>query len=256
MRSTEFINLYKELEDELEAKYSGKKRRHSSVIFEYINSYESAPVRESLNICREIRNLITHNANVGGVPVIEPSEPMLTALKEALEYVRRPTLALDLATPGNRVVSAGLSDKVLKVMSDMEKSGYSHIPILDKKRFVGVFSVSTVFSCILRDPTLRFDSETTIRDLSEMLPLENHMENYAFVDRDTTSVDVRRMFERIKGKNKRLSVIFITQGNEPLFEFVTISIYIHFLNTVLYFCFTDLFSYDRKDFVRILSYIA
>ena len=68
MRSTQFIDLYKELEDELEAKYSGKKLRYSSVIFEYINSYESAPIRDSLNVCREIRNLLTHNANVGGVP--------------------------------------------------------------------------------------------------------------------------------------------------------------------------------------------
>ncbi len=211
MRSTEFINLYKELEDELEAKYSGGKRKYSSVIFEYINSYESAPVRESLNLCREIRNLITHNANVGGMPVIEPSEPVLEELKRALEFIRRPPLALDYATPGSRIISAGLSDKVLQVMENMEKNGYSHIPILEKKRFVGVFSVSTVFSCVLRDSKVRFTSETTIRDLEKMLPVENHMENYAFVDRDTTCQEARRMFERIKGRNKRLSVIFITE---------------------------------------------
>lgn len=211
MRSTEFIDLYKELEDELEAKYSGKKLRYSSVIFEYINSYESAPIRDSLNVCREIRNLLTHNANVGGVPVIEPSEPILAALREALEFVRRPPLAIDFATPGSRIQSAGLSDKVLSVMKDMEKNGFSHIPILDKKRFVGVFSLSTIFSCVLRDPAVSFTENTTIRDLEKMIPFENHMENYAFVGRDTTCMEVRRMFERIKGKNKRLSVIFITE---------------------------------------------
>ena len=181
------------------------------MIVEYINSYESAPVRESLDLCREIRNLITHNANVGGVPVIEPSEPVLEALRETLAFVRRPPLALDFATPGSRIVSAGLSDKVLDVMRGMEKSGYSHIPILDKKRFVGVFSVSTVFSCVLKEPSTRIGEETTLRDLSKMLPVESHMENYAFVDRNTTSMEVRRMFERISGRNKRLSVIFITE---------------------------------------------
>jgi len=211
MRSTEFIDLYKQLEDELEAKYSGEKRKHSSVIFEYINSYESAPVREDLDLCREIRNLLTHNANIGGVPVVEPSEPVLESLRRTLAYVRRPPLALEFATPGNRIMSAGLSDHVLDVMRNMEKNGYSHIPILDRKRFVGVFSVSTVFSCVLKTPSVRFTEDTTIRELSKMLPVESHVENYAFVDRHTTSMEARRMFERIKGRNKRLSVIFITE---------------------------------------------
>lgn len=51
MRSDEFIDLYKQLEDELEVKFStAKQRRYSSVVFEYINHYESAPVRETLNL--------------------------------------------------------------------------------------------------------------------------------------------------------------------------------------------------------------
>ena len=87
VRSDEFIDLYKQLEDALEEKFSGMKRRYSSVVFEYINHYESAPVRESLNLCREIRNLMTHSANLGGVPIVEPSEPVVEALRAALEYV-------------------------------------------------------------------------------------------------------------------------------------------------------------------------
>lgn len=83
MRSDEFIDLYKQLEDELEVKFStAKQRRYSSVVFEYINHYESAPVRETLNLCREIRNLMTHNANLGGEPIVEPSEPVVEALRE------------------------------------------------------------------------------------------------------------------------------------------------------------------------------
>lgn len=211
MRSTEFIDLYKQLEDELEAKYSGEKRRYSSVIFEYINSYESAPVRESLNLCREIRNLMTHNANLGGVPVVEPSEPLVEALRQTLEYVRRPPLALDFATPGEKILCAGLSDRVRKLMTLMDKNGYSHIPVLDKKRFLGVFSVSTIFSCVLQESELCITPETTLQELSRMLPPERHIDNYAFVDRNTTSLEARRMFEKIRGKNKRLSVIFITE---------------------------------------------
>ena len=224
MRSEEFIDLYKQLEDALEEKFSGVKRHYSSVIFEYINHYESAPVRESLNLCREIRNLMTHSANLGGVPIVEPSEPVLESLKSTLEYVRRPPLALDYATAGQRIVCAGLSDRLLKLMERMDKNGFSHIPIIDKKRFVGVFSVSTIFSCILLEPALRITPETTIRELGRMLPVDRHIENYAFVDRHTTMLETRRMFEKIRGKNKRLSVIFITETGsreEPLLGMLT-----------------------------------
>lgn len=224
MRSDEFIDLYKQLEDALEEKFSGTKRRYSSVIFEYINHYESAPVRESLNLCREIRNLMTHNANLGGEPIVEPSEPVVESLRQTLEYVRRPPLALEFATTGGRIVCAGLSERVLKLMATMEKNGFSHIPIVEKKYFVGVFSVSTIFSCVLQEPELHITPETTIRELGEMLPVDRHIENYAFVGRETTCIQARRMFETIRGKNKRLSVIFITETGsreEPLLGMLT-----------------------------------
>lgn len=212
MRSAEFIDLYKQLEDALETKYAGVKRRYSSVIFEYINSYESVPVRETLNICREIRNLLTHNADIGGEPILEPSASVMDALTKALEYVRRPPLALDFATRGDRILQAGLSDSVLKLMGKMEKNGFSHIPILDQGKFLGVFSVTTIFSYALHTPDWRITEETTLRELGQMLPVDRHIENYAFVDRNTTNMETRRMFERIVGKNKRLSVIFITEN--------------------------------------------
>ena len=191
VRSDEFIDLYKQLEDALEEKFSGMKRRYSSVVFEYINHYESAPVRESLNLCREIRNLMTHSANLGGVPIVEPSEPVVEALRAALEYVQRPPLALEYATTGQRIVCAGLSDRV---------------------------------PCLLLDPELRLTQETTIRELGQMLPVDRHIENYAFVDRRTPLLEARRMFEKIRGRNKRLSVIFITETGsreEPLLGMLT-----------------------------------
>lgn len=219
MRSDEFIDLYKQLEDALEEKYSGQKRRYSSVIFEFINSYESAQVRDDLNICREIRNLLTHNANVGGVPIVEPSEPVMQSLQNALAFVTQPPLALDFATPAQKILCAQPSDNVLRLMATMDKNGFSHIPVLKDGRFSGVFSVSTVFTAVLRRPELSIHQDTTLELLAQHLPVDRHVENFAFVSKGTTSMHARRMFEKIHGKNKRLSVIFITENGsreEPL----------------------------------------
>jgi hypothetical protein len=41
------------------------------------------------------------------------------------------------------------------------------------------------------------------------------MENYDFVPKDATYLSVRRKFEKVRGKNKRISVIFITENGKP-----------------------------------------
>ena len=64
-RIERFLDLYKQLEDELEDKYRNARRHYSSVVFEFIRDEDSAPVRDQLETCREIRNLLTHSANEG-----------------------------------------------------------------------------------------------------------------------------------------------------------------------------------------------
>ena len=86
-RIDEFLDLYKQLEDVLEIKYRNARRHYSSVVFEFIKDDESAPVRDKLEICREIRNLLTHSANLEGEPVVEPSAPVVEAMGEVLDLV-------------------------------------------------------------------------------------------------------------------------------------------------------------------------
>ena len=224
MRAQEFLEMYRELEDILEAKYAGKKKHYSSVIFEYLNDCESRPVRDKLDICREIRNLLTHTAKVGGLEVVEPSIPICDELKACLEYVKRPPLALDYATRSDDILIASLNQSVLRVMRNMEKNGFSHIPIMEKGSFVGVFSLTTVFSYVLNFQGKNISQSTTLADLRDYLPVKVHTDNYEFVARDTSLSKVRSMFETVKGKSKRLSVVFVTENgreNERLLGMLT-----------------------------------
>ena len=107
------------------------------MVFEFAKDDDSAPVRDKLDICREIRNLLTHNPNLEGEPIVEPSEPVLRAMGEVLEYVKRPPLAIDYATKGDQVLKATLSQKVLRLMEVMDKNGYSHIPVMKEGQFCG-----------------------------------------------------------------------------------------------------------------------
>ena len=136
-RIDEFLDLYKQLEDELEGKYRNSRRHYSSVVFEFARDDDSLPVRDKLDICREIRNLLTHNPNLEGEPIVEPSQPVLRAIREVLEFVRRPPLAMDYATKADQVMKAHLGQRVLRLMEVMDKNGYSHIPVMDEGEFRG-----------------------------------------------------------------------------------------------------------------------
>lgn len=212
MKSEDFLELYRQLEDSLDERYSGKKRRYSSVMLEYLNDRESAPFREKLDLCREIRNLLTHNAKIEGQDIVKPADAVGQFLQEALDYIRRPPLALQFATKGDEILHAGINQTVLKIMGIMEKAGYSHIPILENGKFVGVFSVGTVFSYVLTGHDKPITRQTTIAELRSLLPIHMHGENYEFASQELTSVQARQKFERYSGKNQRLSVIFITKN--------------------------------------------
>ncbi len=214
-RVDEFLELYRQLEEELDDRYRNARRRYSSVVMEFLKDYESAPVRDKLDVCRELRNLLTHSSNLGGEPILAPSAPVVEALRETLDFVRRPPLAMDYATKGEQVMKAHLHQKVLRLMEVMEKNGFSHVPVLEDGEFRGVFSVGTVFRFQLHQKGKALTAGTTLKDLEKYLDLAEHMENYEFVPKDATYISVRRKFERVKGRNQRVSVIFITENGRP-----------------------------------------
>lgn len=214
-RAQLFLDLYKQVEDELENKYHNSRRHFSSAVYEFIKDYESAPVRDKLDICRHIRNLMAHSANMDGEPVVEPSQPVVDALQEVLDFVRKPPLAMEYATRGDRVLKVGANQKVLRVMELMEKNGYSHVPVMKEGRFYGVFSSGSVMRYLLKNRGKGLSQETTIRDLRGFLAVEEHIENYEFVPADATYIHVRQRFEQVRARNKRVSVIFITQNGKP-----------------------------------------
>ena len=181
-----FLDLYKQLEDALEDKYRNARRHYPSVVYEFEKDYESAPVRDKLEVCREIRNLLTHTANLDGEPVVEPSQPVVDALQEVLDFVKQPPLALEFATKGDQVMKAHMHQKVLRLMEVMDKNGYSHIPVLENGEFCGVFSVGCVFQYLLRSGGKGIKPDTTVAELGKYIALPAHTENYQFVPKDAT----------------------------------------------------------------------
>lgn len=209
MRSDTFLSMFRVLEGLLTQKYQGCDRHSASVVMEYINDPESEPVRTALNTCREIRNLLTHNADEDGQPLVEPSQSALDSLYQVIRYVQKPQPALMYATPVERVLRAYPNDRALDVMRRMEKHGFSHVPVMDDVRMRGVFSVRTVFSYILTGG--RITEDTRVREFGDLLSMDgNRSGRYRILGVDASYLDVRSAFERNAARNDRLAVVFLT----------------------------------------------
>ena len=220
------MKWYKVLEGELEDKYAGRPRTGNSIVMHYLADRESVPVKDKLNFCREVRNLLTHNGDAQGDPLIEPSEALIEELKQIIEYAKRPPLAIHFMTPRAQLLTADLGQRVYEVMRSMEKRGFSHIPVIGKGEFVGVFSIGTVFTYCARDMgDGGIEKQTRVRDFSAWIPIDKHvMECYGFIDENATYADVKWEFERIKRQEKRLAALFVTKTGsitEPLLGMIT-----------------------------------
>lgn len=211
--SDEFLNQYRLLEEELCRKYNFDEKTFGSSVVRFINDKESKPFRDKLNLCREIRNLLSHHSEVEGEPIVEPSTAMINFLKEVTDYVRRPPLALDFATLYDDIMKTNPSQKAQVVMRKMERLGFSHIPVISEGNFIGVFSISTVFTYIINNNMTSLNDDMTIGDFAELLPVEKHSsERFRFVSKDATLFEVKQAFENKTQRNKRLAVIFITDN--------------------------------------------
>lgn len=225
MISDEFLEKYRVLEDLLSERYGSEPRRHSSVIMEFADSREGELFRDRLDLCREIRNLLTHNAALNGEPVVMPARATLNMLEDIIAYVRRPPLAANWATSADKLLMTRMNEPVLKLMRIMESRGFSHVPVVERGRMVGVFSQSTVFSYIGRANGRRVDDGTRVGDMERFLPMERHSsERFLFMPADVSYIDAAAAFTPSQEREKRLAAIFLTQSgapDEPLIGMIT-----------------------------------
>lgn len=216
LNSEIFLQKYRMLEGLLEKRYEGQKISSSSVVIEYIREDDSEPVRVDLDLMREIRNILSHNAGRSGAPVAEPSDETIQRLEDIIAYVKRPHCASDFGTPAERIFSAHPGDRIFSVMKTMHKFGYSHVPVQDCGGVAGVFSTRCVFEYLAENGMDSLDENARISDLGDRIRLDRKTgERYMFVSEDTSIVTVRRAFQRYTERNRRLGAVFVTRNGMP-----------------------------------------
>ena len=221
-RSEQFLTMYRRLEGLLEKRYAGREIASGSVVKEYLRDPDSEPYRADLDLCREIRNILSHNTDDQGAPVVEPSEGILDCMRSIIEHVRKPQLAVSFGTPAEKIMFAHPNDMALNVMRHMLKMGYSHVPVTDRSGLVGVFSAGSLLLYAAGRGLSQVRDELRIGDLKDALDFgDERSEKYMFLREDATIFNVRDAFEKRRERNNRLAVVFLTRDGSRRSELVS-----------------------------------
>lgn len=220
-----FLELYKELEELLEVKYSTGKKLPGSAVTRFYNDDDGKKWREELNVCREMRNMLSHHAQIGGKPVFEPSDEVVKVLRRILDDVRNPPAAMSVATPAKDLVVCSPNDFVDTVIHVMKDHGYAHVPVLENGVLIGVFSVGTLFAMVEKYGADSIRKDSLIKDLKEFLPVDSHVtECFGFVAESSHFSGLKKRFSAKRPGERKLAALFVTKNgsqDEKLLGMIT-----------------------------------
>ena len=221
----EFLDLYKQLEQALKKFYNNDNGRYENVIARYENSRECGRRKNEVGSIREIRNLLQHNPKINGHYIITPSDDIMKSLREIIQEVRHPKLAIDYGVKANRLYQAYLGSSLIKVIDVMKERGFYHVPIIENNKLYGVLSAYAVFEYTTEQDGQIITDETKVRDMKAYLPIDRHInEYYIFLPMTATFTDADEAFEKRDAKRRRLVAIFITEhgrADEPILTMLT-----------------------------------
>ena len=207
-RTIEFLDLYRELEQVIAAEYSLDETQ--SPVTWLLRKPQWRQIREDLDYCREVRNLLSHNPKRGGQFAVEPSEEMVELLRELILQIREPKRAKDICIPRERAVCCSLKDRVKPTLRLMHERNLSYVPILSVNRVIGVFGDDALSSLLLDRGKLELTNELTFGDIQEHLKPERCVV-FTFVAEDTPLSKLEELFEKALKKGEHIGLVFVTK---------------------------------------------
>jgi len=220
-----FKKLYNELEILLNSKYKNTNNNYS-VVKRFENDSKE-PYRSKIKLIREIRNLLVHQDALSLFPSLEVSDESIDFLRKQIDFIKNPLTAEKVCIKKENVMFASLDTNLLELIQRMNKTHYSHVPILDKKeRVIGVFSENSIFSYVgAENGVINIDSNTTLEMVKNYVLIHEHRsEEFLFVSKNLEINELEKLFQKLDSNSKKVVMLFVThhgKENEKLIGIIT-----------------------------------
>lgn len=218
-----FLDLFAELEDVIkkECKRVGISTKNTN-INDLINnlSKKNSVVRkykEQLDLIRKIRNINIHNKCSKGKYVVFPNPEINTKFEEILKEIKEPPMIYNskICIKKSNMFCRDINDSVYETIKIMSEMLFTHVPVFENNKLVGVFSENTLLDIVRLESGLILDEKTSFNSIREALKIENHsMEEFDFISIKTNIYDIDELFKNYFSSHNRIGCLYITEHGE------------------------------------------
>ena len=210
-----FLEAFRRLESALrEASLTADGPREFSGMLSAAARHDSFVQRRfsELDLCRQIRNLLSHFPAQEGRSPIVPDESLVQVMEETIDHLEHPVRARDAAVARDKVYTVNRQSPLKQTMMKMRERGFSHVPVMDGRQVIAVFSIGTVFTAVCRG---QVSDAQIIGDLLADIGLDDHEnEQYAFVAADEPLTHVKALFQRRDSRRRKVALAFVTENGD------------------------------------------
>lgn len=209
-----FIEKYKELEEAVRSTYN---LRDSDSISHYLkNRNEFRHYADEISYCQQVRNFIVHERKLSDSFAVIPSDEMLKFIDMLIAKIKNRRRCIDACIKLKNVYHCSLGDKVKPAIKAMREGFFTHIPILQNGRVVGVFDENSLFNYVADHETVDVDSNLRFSDIADYLSLtDRDNEAFIFIKSSMYIDEVEDIFQRNFNQRERIGVAFITNNGRP-----------------------------------------
>lgn len=216
--SEKFLQIYNELDDYMRKQLKTEQYVDHGMLLRQMADKNRifAEYYRDLKTFADMRNLLVHNPyKANADPMLIPHEYIVNRYEEIKNQVLHPKKALSIAIPARLIYTTALEDSALDVMQAMNDKVYTHVPVLEGKKMVGVFSENTILSYLSHHKEAIILKDMKVKEFAEFIPLEKHLsESFEFVGRDALLIDVEELFKKALIGRRRIGMVFITNSGK------------------------------------------
>lgn len=213
MNKTEiFLDKYKQLEAIVKAEYNLGK--NDSAMNFLMRNKAFVDIERELDMCRETRNLLSHNPKIKGEYAIEPGDSMIELLDEVINKIENPLKAKDVMVKKSELCYMSMNDSVKEAMVAIKEHSYKQIPILEDGVLVGIFSAKTILDILITEGEEGIKQGMTFSDISDYICINSNDKSYCFVSQGMLVSNIGMMYKENLNKRDRINIIFVTHSGK------------------------------------------
>lgn len=217
--SEKFLQIYNELDNYMRKKLKAENFVDHGVLLKQMadQSRVFSEFYKDLKTFADMRNLLVHNPyKASADPILIPHRYVVEKYEEIKNKVMYPRKAISIAIPREVVYTTTLDDSAWEVMQEMNDKVYTHVPVMDGDKMIGVFSENTILSYLVHNKDSIIMQDAKISEFKDFVPLGKHPSEYfEFVGRNALLVEVEEIFRKGLIDRRRVAVVFITENGKP-----------------------------------------